>query len=55
MWVLILVAVINGAVVLDAFPTSDRSQCEDLGKQAVAAANHNGFNAGFRCKEIKIT
>jgi hypothetical protein len=54
-WVLILVAVVNGAVVLDAFPTSDRFQCEELGKKAVEAANHNGVNAGFRCKEIKIT
>lgn len=54
MWVLIVVAVINGQIMLDALPMPDKWTCEAKGKEAVEAANSNGFHAGARCKELKI-
>lgn len=55
MWVLIIVAVLNGKVHLDALPMPDKWTCQQQGKEAVEAANKAGVDAvAARCKELKI-
>lgn len=54
MWVLIIVAVLNGKVHLDALPMPDKWTCNQQGVEAVAAASKAGHVAVARCKELKI-
>lgn len=55
MWVLIIVAVLNGKVHLDALPMPDRWTCHQQGVEAVEAAKQAGVEAvAARCKELKI-
>ena len=55
MWVLIIVAVLNGKVFLDVLPMSDKGMCERKAVEAVESAAGAGIDAvQVRCKELKI-
>lgn len=56
MWVLIIVAVLNGKLHLDALPMPDKWTCQQQGKEAVEAANRAGVvSVAACCKELKLT
>jgi hypothetical protein len=53
-WVLIIVAVLNGKVHLDALPMPDKWTCQQQGREAVEAAKRANIEISTRCKELKI-
>lgn len=55
MWVLIIVAVLNGKVYLEALPMSDKHMCQRKAQEAVESAAEAKIDAvQVRCKELKI-
>jgi hypothetical protein len=54
MWVLVLVAMLEGQVYLDARPQADKAACLAKAKEMLVEANKAEIPFAVACKEIKL-